>query len=153
MPTQPTVPGRDAKFAQAAFGAQGPLIIATVPSGAAAGLIGTLLVDAGALTVAGVYNCLVPLAGCVSTCEVHLTATIAAGTASSAVDTLYWVRDPQNSTNWATKTSATGDGSLTTTELQTSTISTLAGEQYALVAITLATSPNVTFTRAEFNGL
>lgn len=151
--SRPLVPGREAKLDQSAFGGQGPLIIHSVPSGASGALVGALLTDAGALTVAGAYTCLIPIAGCVDTVEVHLKATISAGTASSATDTLYWVQNPSDASTWTVKTSATGDGSLTTTVLQSATITGLKGEQYAQCVITLASSPNVTFTQAEWNGL
>lgn len=152
MANQPIVPGPEKRDQQAAWNAQAPLVLAVVPSGASQGLVGTYLVDAGALTVAGVYRCLIPLSGLVTELEVHLTATIAASTASSDLDTLYWVRTPGDPTTWSKKTAGTGDGALTTTVLQTSAITDLAGEQYAVMDITLGATPNVTFTRAEYNG-
>lgn len=153
MANRPLVPGREAKIDQSAFGGQGPLIIHTVPATASAALVGKTVVEGGALTVAGAYTCLIPIAGCVDTVQVHLNATFASGTVSSASDTLYWVQDPLTASSWTTKTSATGDGSLTTTVLQTATITGLKGEQYAQCVITLGSSTSATFTVAEWNGI
>jgi hypothetical protein len=156
MANEPTVLGDMQRFQQAAWNGQNALILAVVPSGAAAGLVGTKLVDAGQLTVTGVYRCLIPLAGLVGAVHVFLKATFATGTVSSDIDTLYWVRSPSNPTTWTKKTAATGDGSLTSTVLQDATLpasGTLAGEQYAVVDITLATAAACTFTMAEFCGV
>lgn len=145
--------GAQERTSQAAWGAQAPLIIAAVPTGGDASLIGQNLVDAGQLTTLGVYRCLIPISGCVSSIQVHLTATFASGTVTSDLDTLYWVRTPSDTSTWSKKTAGSGDGSLTTTVLQTSTIGTLTGEQFAVLDITLATAAACTFTRAEWNGL
>lgn len=137
---------------QAAFGAQGPILIADVPATGNRALIGNALVDAGQLTVLGVYRCLIPLAGMVSSVSLFLKATFASGTVTTDVDTLYWVRDPNNTSTWTKKTAASGDGAMTTATLQTVTI-TPAGEQYAVLDITLATAAACTFTQAEYMGL
>lgn len=148
-----TVPLNDnQKLQQAAFGTQNLLVLVAVPATAPGSLVGKALVDAGALTVAGTYDCLIPLSGIVNKIECHLTATIAAGTASSALNTTYFISNAAVPSMWTAKTAGTGAGSLTTASLQTSSISTLAGEQYAWLRITLASSPNVTFTVAEYNG-
>ncbi len=152
MANQPTTLSTEDRFKQAAFGGQGPIRIAVVPSGGNAGLIGTNLVDAGQLTVLGVYRCLVPLTGLVSGVSVFLQATFASGTVVADLDSLYWVRSPTDPTTWTKKTAGTGDGSLTTTVLQTSTL-VPAGEQYAVLDITLGTAAACTFTRAEYCGL
>lgn len=141
------------RYMQAACGAQDRIVIAAVPSGAAGDLVGKYLSDAGALTVAGAYECLIPLSGLTTILEVHLTATIAAGTASTALNTLFYVSNAANPSVWTNKTAGTGAGSLSTTVRQTSTISTLRGEQFARLTITLASSPNVTFTQAQYNGI
>ncbi len=140
------------KYQQSAFFAQDRLVITAVPAGASSGLIGKTLVEAGALTVAGAYECLVPITGLRTELQVHLTATIAAGTASSALNTLFHVTNATTPSTWINKTAGTGAGSLTTTTRQSSSIATLRGEQLARVTITLASSPNVTFTMAEYNG-
>jgi hypothetical protein len=141
------------KYDQSAWGAQDQLVLTAVPAAASPALVGKTLVGAGALTVAGVYECLVPLTALKTALEIHLTATIAAGTASSAAHSLYYVTNAALPSSWVNKVAATGTGSLTSTTRQSSTISTLRGEQYARVAITLATSPSVTFTQAEYNGI
>lgn len=140
------------KLQQAAFGTQNLLVLVGVPAGAPGSLVGTALVDAGALTVAGNYDVLVPLSGIVTKLEVHLKATIGSGTASSALNTTYFLSNAANPSSWVAKTAGTGAGSLTTTVLQSSSISTIVGEQYAWLRITLASSPNVTFTQGEYNG-
>lgn len=141
------------RFSQSAWGMQDRLVLIAVPATANQSLIGKPLNEAGALTVAGTYDCLIPLAGMVSTVQVHLTATIAAGTASSACSTTYYMPNGTDPSQWTNKTAFSGTGSLTSTTRQTSTLTTLAGEQYAWLRITLASTPNVTFTQAEYNGL
>lgn len=152
MGNKAIVPGADDQYAQAAWGGQGPLVLAVVPTAAAQGLVGTNLVDAGQLTTLGVYRCLIPLAGMVSEVQIFLQATFGSGTVVSDIDTLYWVRSPNDPTTWTKKTAGSGDGSLSTTVLQSATLSTLAGEQYAVVDITLGTAAACTFTRAEWCG-
>lgn len=153
MGNQTIIPSMDQQLMQSALNGQGRLILAVVPALAEQSLRGTPLTEAGSLTVAGVYRCLIPLAGMVSTLEVHLTATIGASTATTDLDTLYWVENASDPTTWTKKTAGSGDGALTTTTLQASTITTLRGEQYAVMDITLGASPTVTFTRAEWNGI
>ena len=152
MANQPIVPSTDQRYQQAAFGAQGPIRIAAVPSGGNAGLIGTNLVDAGQLTVLGVYRCLIPMSGLVSSLSVFLKATFASGTVTSDLDSLYWVRTPNDTTTWTKKTAGSGDGAMSTATLQTITL-TPAGEQYAVLDITLGTAAACTFTQAEYCGL
>jgi hypothetical protein len=123
-----------AKERNAIFGSQAPLILAVVPAAADQTLVGKTLTDAGALTVAGVYRCLIPLAGMVSAVKVLLKATISAGTATSDVDSLYFTNQPQQPATWVKYTAASNDGSLTTVTLQTVTI-TPAGEQWAVVTL------------------
>lgn len=149
---RPTVLSIDDRFKQAALGGQGPIVIAAVPSGGNEALVGTLLVDAGQLTVLGVYRCLIPLSGLASGVSVYLQATFASGTVTSDLDSLYWVRSPSDPSTWTKKTAGSGDGALTTTVLRTATL-TPAGEQYAVLDITLATAAACTFTRAEYCGL
>lgn len=152
MANQPIVPSTEQRFQQAAFGAQGPIRIAAVPAGGNAGLIGTNLVDAGQLTVLGVYRCLIPMSGLVSGLSVYLKATFASGTVTSDLDSLYWVRTPSDTSTWTKKAAGSGDGSLSTATLQTITL-TPSGEQYAVLDITLGTAAACTFTQAEFCGI
>ena len=152
MSQNPVTPSESVLERQAAMGGQGPIIIAAVPATGDRSLIGTALVDAGQLTVLGVYRCLIPLAGMVSELQVFLNATFASGTVSSDLDTLYWVRNVNDTSGWSKKTAGGSDGALSTTVLQSSTIATLAGEQWAVLDITLGTAAACTFTRAEFCG-
>lgn len=152
MANQPTVLSTEDRFKQAAFGGQGPIRIAAVPTGGNAGLIGTNLVDAGQLTVLGVYRCLVPLTGLVSSVSLFLKATFASGTVTTDFDSLYWVRTPTDTSTWTKKTAGSGDGAMTTATLQTITL-TPTGEQYAVLDITLATAAACTFTQAEYCGM
>ena len=141
------------KYEQSAWGTQDRIVIVGVPAAAAQSLIGQALSSAGALTVAGAYECLIPLSGIATILEVHLTATITAGTASSALNTLFYVDNAAAPSTWTNKTAGTGTGSLVTATRQTSQITTLRGEQFARLTITLASSPNVTFTQAQYNGI
>ena len=139
---------------QAVLGGQYFLSLAEVPASASRDLIGKRLVDAGALTVVGDYWCVIDLGGLFTGAYVHLKATIAASTASSEVDTVYaqgFVRErPSSGTAYQ---GFAGDGALASTVLQTSSLTTLKGERYGRVKITLGAAPNVTFTQAEINGL
>src|SRR5690348_6107769 len=141
----PADTGYKASLDQAALGAQHYLYLTAVPSGAAGNLVGMRLIDAGALTVAGVYKCGLNLSGLATAAYLHLKATISAGTATSAAVTTY--KDGAT-----TYQSFTGTGAMTTTVLQDASLATLKGEQAGVVSITLASSPNVTFTMAEYNG-
>jgi hypothetical protein len=153
MGAQEIVPSMDRRLQQAVLGGQGLLMIASVPAAADNALVGQNLVDAGELTVAGDYQCLVPMAGMVTELEVHLTATFAAGSVTSDLGSLYVVRDFTDPTTWVEKVAGTGDGALTTTVRQSSDIAGLRGEQYALLKVTLAGGAEATFTQAEYNGI
>ena len=150
MSSRLTVPSPTMRVEQSALNGQGLLLIAVAPSGKQ-NVVGLPLVDAGQLDVLGVYRCLIPLAGAVSKLEVHLTATFGSGTVTSDLDTLYFVRDLNDPTTWSKKTAGSGDGALSTTVLQTSTITDLAGEQWAVLDLTLGTAAACTFTRGEWN--
>ena len=132
------------------LGVQAPLIIASVPAAGDRSLIGKALISAGQLTVLGVYRCIIPIAG-IAALQVHLTATFASGTVSSALDSSYLNRNPDDASGFTAKTSGSSDGAMSTTVLQTSTL-TPAGERYAILDITLGTAAACTFTRAEYNG-
>lgn len=144
----------NARFQNAAWGTQDRLVIMSVPAAASAGLIGQWL-HGQTLTVAGDYQCLIPLSGITSTLQCHIRATFASGGVTTAgPDSLYYVADPKAGGTFTAKLAGTGDGALTTTELQTSTLtSTLYGEQYALMTITLDASTSAEFTLAEYNGI
>lgn len=151
-----TVPLTEAeKHKQATWGAQDRIVIRAVPAGASAGLIGKTLVDAGALTVTGAYECLIPLSGFRAALDVILTATWSGGTVTSALNTLYYVSNAADPSSWTNKTAGSGAGAMTSTTRQTSTLAAanLKGEQFARVTLTLAGTTSVTFTQAEFNGI
>lgn len=150
------VPISDAqKFNQSQWGAQDRIVIAAVPAAAAGSLVGKALLDAGALTVTGAYECLVPISGFRAGLDVILTATWSGGTVTSALNTLYYVSNAALPSSWTNKTAGSGAGAMTTATRQTSTLAaaSLKGEQYARVTLTLAGTTSVTFTQAEYNGL
>ena len=145
--------GDTTKLMQGAIGVQKRIVIAQVPATAADSLRGKTLLEAGALTVPGIYRCLIPISGLASILEVFLTAAWSGGTVSCELDTLYFVPDTGDDAGWVKKTSGVGDGSLTTAVLLTPSIVTLRGETYAVLDITLTGTTSVTFSVAEFNGL
>lgn len=153
MGKQMTVPSLERQLEQAVLGGQGLLVLAAVPSGADNGLVGTNLVDAGALTVNGDYYCLVPLGGMVTELEVFLKATFASGTVTSDLNTLYTVRNVSDPSTWVNKTAGADAGGMTSATLQEPVITTLRGERFASLKLTLAGVASVTFTQAEFNGV
>lgn len=153
MGAQEIVPSIDKRLEQSVLGGQALLIISAVPATAANSLIGQPLVDAGALSVAGDYYCLVPLAGMVTELEVHLKATFASGTVTSDLNSLYVVRNFSTPSTWVNKTAGANGGALSTTVLQSSDITGLRGEQYASLKLTLAGGASATFTQAEYNGI
>ena len=153
MGNRMTVPSIERQLEQAVLGAQGLLVIAAVPSGAAGSLIGTNLVDAGALTVQGDYYCLIPMGGIVTEMEVYLNATFASGTVTSDAWTLYLVRDMTNPATWQNKSTFDDVGALATTVQQTFLYSGPRGERFASLKLTLAGGASATFTQAEYNGI
>lgn len=144
------------KLLQSALGGQDWLHYNAVPTTATqtaqsvdtAGDIGQRLIDTPKITVAGTYTVLIPLSGMVSLLQVPLTATIVHGTVTTSLSTLYKDRA-------TAKTAGGGGGVMVSGTRQTLTVTTLAGEQYALLTIVVADSGgvDVTFTQAEYNGL
>lgn len=151
MPQQISI-GESQKIIQGAIGVQRRIVIAKVPATAEGSLVGKTLLEAGALTVNGIYRCLLPIAGLAAVLEVFLTATITGGTVTSDLDTLYFVGNSVDDSTWVKKSAGTGDGPLATGIMLTPTISTLRGEEYAVLDLTLAGVTSVAFTVAEFNG-
>jgi hypothetical protein len=88
----------------------------------------------------------------VSTLEVHLEGVIT-GTITSDLNTTYFITDVTDPATYTVKQAASNDGVLSDGTLQTSSIATLTGEQYAWLKITVATSSSVIFTQAEYNGV
>ena len=139
------------KLIQSATGAQDELVILVAPT-ADPGAVGQRL-RGRTLATNGDYICLVPLHGIFTELQVHLTATFAAGTVTSAgPDSLYYVADFTALSSATVKTSGTGDGALTTATRQSSSLTGLKGEQYARVTITIAGGASAAFTQAEYNG-
>ena len=153
MPIIPTTQGNESRLLQSACGVQDRLVIIAVPATASAALVNQPLAGQ-TLTVNGDYECLVPLSGLVTAVEVHVMATLTTKTASTDLDTLYWVSDLDDPTTWTEKTAGTGTGALSTTVRQTSLISTLRGEQFARFTLTVAgAAGSVVVTQAEYNGI
>jgi len=140
------------RFSQAAWGIQDELVIVAVPTAGDQSLVGKRL-NGQTLSVDGVYTCLIPLSGAFNTLEVHIRATFASGSVTTAgPDSLYFVSNAASPSSWTVKTSGTGDGALATTVRQTATLTGMAGEQYAMVTLTVATSAAPLITQAEYNG-
>lgn len=141
------------KYDQAALGAQDLIVITAVPAGASPGLVGQVL-NGQVLTVNGDYECLIPLFGLATALEVFLTATLATKTASTDLDTLYYVSNPADPATWVEKTAGSGTGPLVSATRQSSTITTLRGEKFARFTLTVAgAAGSVTITQAEYNGI
>lgn len=140
------------RIQQAACGAQDELVIVAVPAAGNTALVGKRLYGQ-TLAVNGDYYCLIPLSGVFTEMQVHVKATFGSGTVTTAgPDTLYYVSDAQTPSTWTVKTSGTGDGALTTTVLQSPTVTGMKGEQYAMFKLTVAGGASAVFTQAEYNG-
>lgn len=141
------------RFQNAAWGVQELLTIIEVPAAASASLINQRLLGQ-VLNVNGDYKCLIPLSGITTTLQVHVRATFASGSVTTAgPDSLYYVSKAQAGETFTVKGAGTGDGALSTTVIQTSTLASFNGEQYALFVITIGGGASATFTLAEYNGL
>lgn len=119
------------------------LRITKIPAGAPAALVGTRLIDAGALPVAGVYECEFRCDG-LSKLEVRLIAAFASGSSTTSGGSLFADRTT-SLTAW------TGAAAMTTTVEQTLTIAALKGEKWAKVIITTV-GVLVNFSKAEVFG-
>lgn len=140
------------KFKAAAFGQQDLLCIVGVPAGVDESWIGTPLLGK-TLAVNGDYYCLIPLSGMASAVQVHLRATLAGGaTVTTELASLYYLAHPETPSTYVAKTGGTGDGLLVSATIQTSTL-TVAGEQFAMVKLTVAAAGTAVITLAEYNGL
>ena len=134
--------------ARAQLGIHDWLILSKVPAGAKMAdgttMIGRRLIDAGALPVAGVYECEFRIDGCAKL-DVRLNATFASGSSTTSGGTLYRDRTTVLQA-W------TGVGAQSTTVEQALTIAATKGERYAKVIITTV-GVLVNFTVAEVLGL
>lgn len=140
------------RFAQSAWGAQDNIIIYSVPAAGVMSLRGQPLLGA-TLAVDGDYYCVIPLSGVFTELQVYLKATFASGTVTSAgPDSLYMVADWNTPSGWTAKTAGTGDGALTSTVQQATTLTGMKGEQYAMLKVTVAGGASALFTQAEYNG-
>lgn len=141
------------RYANSAWGVQDLIVIHSVPTAGNQSLAKQKLLGK-TLAVDGVYYCLIPMSGITTELEVHLKATFASGTVTSAgPDTLYYLGDYNDPSTWTVKSSGTGDGALTTTVQQDTEVTGMVGEQYALITITIAGGASAVFTMAEYNGL
>lgn len=153
MPIIPTTQGTESRLLQSACGVQDRIVILAVPTNASAALVNQPLAGQ-TLTVNGDYECLIPLAGLTTAVEVHTTATLTTKTASTDLDTLFWVSDLDDPTTWVEKTAASGTGALSTTVRQTATLASLRGEQFARYTLTVAgAAGSVLVTQAEYNAI
>lgn len=118
------------------------LVIDTAPAGATS-LIGTLLKDAGALTVAGTYDCYVNAPG-IASLDIYLAPSALAGTVTPSAFVTY-------ADKVTSKTAVAGFSAFVGTTQQTGT-ATLKGELQVIVRIVVAAASAVTMTRAEVNG-
>ena len=138
----------------ATLGVHSPLYFAEVPAGAES-LIGTKLVGS-TITIDGDYVVLIPMFGITTTLKVHILAQLTSMTLVSAgPDTLH-LFDPlgTNISAAVAFTLGTGDGSLTTNTLQTTTLTGMLGEQYARMTLTAGAAPtSITFDIASFHGI
>lgn len=148
-----TIPlSTEQRFQNAAWGMQDRIVLMAMPAGVSPALRGVALVNAGTLNIAGDYHCLIPLTGMIAKLEVHLRGTVT-GTITSDLNTTYFIPDLTDPAGYVAKQTASGDGVLSDTTRQTSTIATLTGEQYAWLKITVAAASSVAFDQAEYNGV
>lgn len=120
------------------------LRITKVPATAQGSLVGGRLIDAGVLTVAGVYECEIRVDG-LKSLDVRLKATFASGSSTTSGGSSYADRV-------TALTAWTGAGAMATAVEQALTIAALKGEKYAKVIITTVGAV-VQFTTAEVLGL
>lgn len=134
----------DQEALRGALGIHDWLRITKIPAGAATALLNGRLIDAGVLTVAGVYECEFRVDGCKSL-DVRLKATFGSGSSTTSGGSSYADR--------VTALQAwTGAAAMSTTVEQALTIAALKGERYAKVIITTV-GVLVNFTVAEVFGL
>ena len=138
---------------RATRGLQAQLICVEKPATAAASLIGAPL-NGKTLSIDGDYVCLIPLAGLASTLKVNVKATLTTATLSSAGPDEVFEFDPRtvDVANAVVLTSGTGDGALSTTVLQTASL-TLTGAMYARYTLTVGSAGTALITAAEVQGL
>jgi hypothetical protein len=120
------------------------LRITKVPTGASGALVGTRLIDAGALAVAGAYECEFRMDG-LKSIDIRLKATFASGSSTTSGGSLYADRT-------ATLQAWTGVGAMTTNVEQPLTLAATKGEKYGKVIITTV-GVLVNFTVGEVLGL
>jgi hypothetical protein len=120
------------------------LRITKVPATAQGSLVGQRLIDAGVLTVAGVYECEVRVDG-LKSLDVRLKATFGSGSSTTSGGSSYADRT-------TVLQAFVGVGAMATTVEQPITIAALKGEKYAKVIITTVGAV-VQFTVAEILGL
>jgi len=133
----------DQSYSRALLGIHDQLIITKVPAGAQGSLVGSSLIAAGALAIAGVYECEFRCDG-LSKLDIRLKATFAAGGFTSSGGVMYADRT-------TVLTGFTGVGAPLTTVEQALTIAALTGAKYAKVILT-TTGTVIVFNTAEVIG-
>lgn len=125
-------------------GFQDYLVIDSAPVGAKS-LEGTLLKDAGSLTVAGLYKCYLDVQG-LANLYVTLKPSAVTGTFAPALVSTY-------ADQATTRTTAAGPANFIANTLQTLTVA-LAGEKRCILSFTIPGGGAINFsTNAEANGL
>jgi hypothetical protein len=121
---------------------QGMLVITSAPD-TVRGLIGTSLVDAGELSVAGTYECMIMTDG-----WMVATAAVRASAVTGTVPATFITR-------WADGTTrdTVGGSNLVANTAQVLDLTDLNGQRRAYLTIVIGGGEAVTFNRAEFNGL
>lgn len=120
-------------------GVQHALIITGAPAGATS-LIGKPLLEAGQLTVAGVYECAIVTAG-LGAADVHLMPSQFAGTAFAPSVALAYANGRK------LKTAVAGVNFVAAT-IQKVSLPTILGEHHAIVSFTLPAATTITFDPA-----
>lgn len=119
------------------------LEIISAPEGAK-GHEGKVLLDAGSLTVPGAYICEFNTTG-MNTVAVNLRPSSVTGTFAPTIRTV-WLADG------SARTTSAGSNFAANTN-QELTLSDLKGQRRVQVIFTVPSSGEITFNRAEFNGL
>ena len=128
------------------------LICVEAPTGPVAQAVVGKPLRGETLTVNGDYICLIPLTGLAGTLKVYTTVTLDSMTATTAgPDEIAIASDPRtvNVADAVVLTSGTGDGALTSTVQQITTL-TITGATYAKFTLSIAATPvSVVVTQCE----
>lgn len=119
------------------------LELVSVPD-AARGKLGMVLLDAGSLTAAGTYICEFNTTG-MNTVAVNLRPSSVTGTFAPTIRTVWLADGTARTTSAGSNFAANTNQELTLTDLK--------GQRRVQVIFTVPGSGEITFDRAEFNGL